>query len=321
MASAAAVLCSVASAQAAETSAVSAKAGGPEEDDKPFLIRPFLAMDVLSLELSNGDTDVAFEPNTQLAVGLRVGYGAFSISASVDVEASEDTSTYGKTEYLALQAGRAFRVADRELFVSLFLQYHEGLYVESASGLGSSQLPIVLPEMTVVSLGATVTYYLNPEFSYDATFVEFRPRAESVGSWTLRMSTGIMGFDNAGAPVIPEALRPEFGDVGTLNQSAAAYVGAMGGYSVDLRFWSRCFFAASLLIGATVAREAYTTDLGVEREGSFAPSALFGFALGYAGDTLHAGLATSADLEGSQAGDAEQSIIRTAVGVFVGVRF
>jgi hypothetical protein len=94
----------------------------------------------------------------------------------------------------------------------------------------------------------------------------------------------------------------------------------MGGYNIYLRFLDRGFLASSLLIGATIAREAHTAERGIERGGSVAPSALFGIALRYSGDTLHAGLAASADLEGAQAGRAEPSIIRSAVAVFAGVR-
>jgi hypothetical protein len=314
-------LASASAASAAEPSSIAIKAGEPGESEKPFLIRPFLALDELSLELTRGREDLSFVPNAQTAVGLRLGYAGFTISASVDVQASEDPRVYGQTEYLALQAGRAFRIAQRELFVSVFLQYHEGLYIENASDILSGSAPIVLPEMVVLSLGATATYYLNPEFSYDATFVEFRPHPETIGSWTLQLSTGLMGFDNGGVPIIPEALRARFGAEGTLNGSGALYVGGTGGYSVDLRLFERWFLAASLLVGATIAREGHTTDLGTEQGTTLAPSVAFAVALGYSGDTLHAGLSASADLEGSKAGSVEQQIIRTAVTLFVGVRF
>jgi hypothetical protein len=312
---------SLASAAAAEPSSMTVKPGEPGDNEKQFLLRPFISLDELSLELSRGRESLSFVPNTQTAVGLRLGYAGFSLSASADVQASEDPRLYGKSEYLALQAGRPFRIAQRELFVSVFFQYHEGLYIENTSDVASGSLPILLPEMTVLSLGATAAYYLNPEFSYDATFVEFRPRAETIGSWTLRMSTGLMGFDNRGVPVIPESLRARFGAQGTLNASGALYVGGTGGYCFDLRLLERWFLAASLLVGVTLAREGHTTDLGTEQGTTLAPSVAFAVALGYAGDTLHAGLSASADLEGSKAGSAEQQIIRTAVTLFVGVRF
>jgi hypothetical protein len=314
-------LASASAALAAESSSIAVKPREPGENDTQFLVRPFFALDQLSLELSRGRETLSFVPNTQLAVGLRLGYAGFTISASVDVQASEDPRVYGKTEYLALQTGRAFRIAQRELFVSLFLQYHEGLYIENTSDIPSASLPILLPEMSVLSLGATAAYYLNPEFSYDATFVEFRPRAETVGSWTLRMSTGLMGFDNRDLPVIPESLRARFGAQGTLSDSGALYVGGTGGYCLDLRLLQRWFLAASLLAGVTLAREGHTTDLGTEQGTTLAPSVAFAVALGYAGDTLHAGLTGSADLEGSKAGSVEQQIIRTAVALLVGVRF
>jgi hypothetical protein len=88
-----------------------------------------------------------------------------------------------------------------------------------------------------------------------------------------------------------------------------------------VRVHGRCFLASSLLIGATVARVAFATDDGEQRGATLAPSALFAIGLGYAGDTFHGGLAASADLEGSRAGDADQFIIRSAVALFAGVRF
>jgi len=311
-------------ARAAEPSSVAVKLGEPEgheEAEKKFLIRPFIAMDQLSVDVTRSDTTLAFVPNTQLAVGMRVGYSGFSISASFDVEASEDEDVYGKTDYLALQAGRAFRVADRELFISGFLQYHEGLYLENSGDIAPDSGPIVFPEMTVVSLGLTASYYLNPEFSFDDTFIEFRPREHTVGSWTLRLSTGLMGYDNADLPVVPEQARASFGAQGTLTGSAALYLGAMGGYSVDFRFFDSWCLAASLLIGVTIAREGHQTELGDEQSTTLAPSALFALALGYSGETFHAGIFTYADGEAYKSGPVQQDITRIAVALFTGVRF
>jgi hypothetical protein len=314
------------SARAAEPSAAGVKVGEPPETskstgvaEKKFLIRPFLAMDETSLDITRGDDTVSFVPNSRLAAGARVGYSGFSLSISFDVDDAEDASVYGTSDYLALSAGRAFRIADRELFVSGFLQYHEGLYVESTRS--DTGAPIVLPELFVFTVGLTATYYLNPEFSYDATFVEFLPRDTSIGSWTFRLSTGIMGFDNAGAPVLPDAARARFGDVATLNESGAIYVGAMGGYTLDLRLWRRWFFAPALLLGATFAREYYQTAERLARGGSIAGAAQVAFALGYSGDTLHTGIGVNVDFEGYDAGPAEQSIFRAAVMLFAGVRF
>jgi hypothetical protein len=309
-------------ARAAESSAAAAKLGEPEPREKKFLIRPFVAMDQLSLDVTRGDTTLDFVPNTQLAVGMRVGYSGFSISASFDVEASEDEDVYGKTDYLALQAGRAFRVADRELFLSGFLQYHQGLYLESSDDIAPGSGPLVFPELTVLSLGLTASYYLNPEFSFDDTFIEFRPREHTVGSWTLRLSTGLMGYDNADQPVVPEQVREQFGSKGTLTGSGALYVGAMGGYTLDFRFFDSWCLAGSLLVGATVAREGHSTLTGDEEQSTtLAPSALFALALGYSGETFHAGIFTYADAEAYQSGPIEQTITRIAVALFMGVRF
>lgn len=310
-----------ASAQAAEPSAATAKPGEPDEHDKLFLIRPFVALDELSLELTRGSQTLSFVPNTQLAVGLRLAYAGFSISGSVDVEASEDPEVYGTSDYLALQAGRAFRVAERELFISAFLQYHEGLYLENSVDIVPDSSPILLPEMVVLSLGLTATYYLNPEFSFDDTFIEFRPRLQTVGSWTLRLSTGLMGFDNAGVSVVPEPLRASFGDEGTLNWSSAFYVGAMGGYSIDFRFFDHWCLAGSLMAGATVASERHDIEQGRREGTTLAPAALFAIAFGYSGETFHSGIFAYVDLESYNAGPVEQNIIRAAAALFAGVRF
>jgi hypothetical protein len=45
------------------------------------------------------------------------------------------------------------------------------------------------------------------------------------------------------------------------------------------------------------------------------------FALGYSGDTLHAGIGATVDLESYDAGPAEQSIVRATGMLFAGVRF
>jgi uncharacterized protein DUF4421 len=322
------VVASSASAWAAEVSSATAKPRQPRQreareaaDEKRFLIRPFIAMDQLSLDVTRGDTTLAFVPNTQLALGLRLGYSGFSVSASVDIEASEDEAVYGKSDYLALQAGRGFRVAGRELFISGFLQYHEGLYLESSSDIAPGSGPLVFPEMTLVSLGVNASYYSNPEFSFDDTFVEFRPRAHTVGSWTLRLSTGLMGFDNADQPVIPEQRRASFGDQAGLTASAALYLGAMGGYTIDVRFFDSWCLAGSLLLGATLAREYHETDRGAERGVTLGPAALVALAFGYSGETFHAGIFAHADAEAYKAGPVEQDITRIAVAAFAGVRF
>lgn len=309
------------SARGDEPPAAGAGVGEPERREKKFLIRPFLALDELSLDLDRDGETLSFAPNTELAAGLRVGYAGFSLSGSVDIESSEDPDIYGRTDYLALQAGRAFRVAERELFVSAFLQYHQGMYLESSEDIVPGSAIVVLPEMTVLSLGLTATYYLNPEFSFDDSFIEFRPRARTVGSWTLRLSGGLMGYDNAGAPVVPEPRRASFGDEGTLAWSSAMYAGAMGGYSVDFRFWGDLCVASSLMLGVTVARERHDIELGRRSGISVAPSALFALALGYSGETFHAGLFAHADTESYTAGDVEQSLTRIAVAVFAGARF
>jgi len=313
-------------ARAAEQSAASVMMGEPAETsagsavaEKKFLIRPFFALDETSLDVTRGDETVSFVPNSRLAAGARVGYSGFTVSISFDIDDSEDPSVYGTTDYLALSAGRAFRIAERELFVTAFMQYHEGLYVENKRS--DAGTPIVLPELFVFTVGLTATYFLNPEFSYDATYVEFLPRDTSVGSWTFRLSTGVMGFQNAGAPVLPEAVRARFGEVDTLNESGALYVGAMGGYSLDLRLWRRWFFAPSLLVGATFAREYYQTSELFSRGGSIAAAVMAAFALGYSGDTLHAGVGATVDIQGYDAGHAEQSISRATGMLFAGVRF
>ena len=75
-----------------------------------------------------------------------------------------------------------------------------------------------------------------------------------------------------------------FGSDGTLTGSAALYLGAMGGYSVDFRFFESWCVAGSLLVGVTVAREGHRTDVRDEQSTTLAPAALFALALGYAGD-------------------------------------
>ena len=120
---------------------------------------------------------------------------------------------------------------------------------------------------------------------------------------------------------MPEQVRARFGSEGTLTGSAALYLGAMGGYTVDFRFFDSWCLAGSLLVGVTLAREAHQTDVSDEQSTTLAPSALFALALGYSGETFHAGIFTYADAETYNAGPIEQTITRIAVALFTGVRF
>jgi hypothetical protein len=100
--------------------------------------------------------------------------------------------------------------------------------------------------------------------------------------------------------------------------SARAAEASAASAKADFRFWKRWLLASSLLIGATVARAAHETDEGSRHATTLGPSAVFALAFGYAGDTFHAGLVTTDDLESSKAGPIEEGIIRTAVAMLVG---
>lgn len=298
----------------------------PAAPEKDFIVRPALGVVQLSFNLSNEqDDELEFEPNAPLVVGLKVGYRRYQLSGTISTGVAEDAATHGRTSFLDFQLARAFRVARRELVVGLFFQRYRGFHLANLDEADPSAEaePFILPDMRMQNAGGTLTYFLNPDFSYDDAFLEYAPRAAGSGSWALRCSLGNMLMDTGGTPLLPPAQRLNFGLVADLTALQATYASLGGGYAHDWRFGraSRYLLALALMVGLDVAVQAVTIGGATDSGLSLSPGAAMHLSFAYVGETVHAGIFAFADLETTKVEDATAQVLRGAAMAFIGVRF
>lgn len=300
-------------------------AGPPPADDKRFVIRPAIGSVLLGFELSDDDDDgraLEFEPNAPLVIGLKGGYRRFQLSGSIGVAATEEVATHGKTSFLDFQIAQAVKVARRELVVGLFFQSYRGFHLANTAALEpGATTPLLYPAMRMRNFGGTLTYFLDPEFSYDAAFLEFHPRSGGSGSFALRFTAGNMSMSSGGVSLVPASQQPRFARVAELTALDATYGGLGGGYAHDWRFWSGWLCALSVTVTLDVALQAVTIANVVRRGPSLSPGAAVAFAFAYAGPTVHAGINAFADIESTRVEGHTAETSRVTGMLFAGVRF
>jgi hypothetical protein len=302
----------------------SARADAPPPDDKRWLVRPLFGVNELDLELStDGAPDLSYTPNAKLMLGARLGYRRFQFSFTFNVPGTEeDTGKYGHSDYFDIQAATTFRAAGHEWLLAGFLQSYQGFFLENTEEIAPGAAPILFPDLGMATLGGSLTYFTNPSFSYDATFLDYRSRPNGAGSWAVRTTLGLMGFRNgSGASIIPMAAQERYAKVAGLNAAGSAFVSAGVGYTRDWLFGPHVFLAGSLMAGPTLALQSYELA-GVEtRAASVAPNGVFTLATGYIGDTFHSGLHVNVEGDATAIQGVTALMWRIFVAAFVGARF
>jgi hypothetical protein len=300
-----------------------ARAGEPAPDDKRWLVRPLFGVNLLELDLSHDDApDLNYTPNSRLMVGARLGYRRFQFSFTFNVPGTEeDTGKYGRSEYFDLQGATTFRAAGHEWLLSGFFQSYRGFFLENTEQLSPGAAPILYPNLNMAAAGGSLTYFTNPQFSYDATFLDYRHRPGGAGSWAFRGTLGLMGFDNEGASIIPMAAQTGYSQVAGLNAAGSVYLSAGVGYTRDWLFGEHGFLAGSVLAGPTFALQSYELNQVRTNNASLAPNAVVTLATGYIADTFHGGLYINAEGDSTAIHGATALMWRIFVAAFIGARF
>jgi hypothetical protein len=256
--------------------------------------------------------------------GARLGYRRLQASLTMNVPGTEeDIAKYGKSRYFDVQLGTTFRAADREWLLSGSFQVYRGFYLDNAGDVTPGTIPLY-PDLSMVSMGAAITFFFNPAFSYDATFLDYRYRPRSSGSWALRGSIGLMGWTNdttgPDKSIIPAGVRGAYGPLAGLNRSSSFYTGLSGGYAYDWVIRQHYFLSGALLVGGTRAQQTYEVDAVESSGSSISPAGVLTVASGYIGDTFHGGLYVNVDFDSTEIKDATATLIRAAVVFFAGAR-
>jgi hypothetical protein len=298
-----------------------------DEDRDEFLFRPFFGLSSLSLALESGEgagdsVTLDYQPNVALSVGARAGYGAYMASGSIATAPSNEPEIYGRSRYLDLQLAHSLRADEHEVVVGIFLQQYRGFYLEGAQRFDPSEMNVVtFPKMKATNIGVTMTFFLDPGFSYEDAFMEYRPERRSEGSWALRLSLGHMSVDTGGAALVPETQRARFGQATGLQSVEANFASATVGYAYDWMIGRGWFLGAQLLFGLNAATATMTMGEDRRRQPSFNIAGVFHLAAGYTGERFHGGLYAGSDLESLRVASSSLQLLRNFAIFFFGVRF
>jgi len=309
---------------AAVLAAGPARAQEAPPDDKRWLVRPLFGVNELDLELSDDNApDLTYTPNSRLMMGARLGYRRFQFSFTFSVPGTEeDPGRYGQSTTFDLQGATTFHARGHEWLLAGFFQSYRGFFLENTEELTPGAPPILYPELDMAMLGGSLTFFTNPEFSYDATFLDYRYRPRGMGSWAFRGTLGLMGFSNGGgASIIPVAAQARYPAVAALNATGSLYTSAGVGYTRDWLFGRHGFLAGTLMLGPTFALQSYELNQVETRAFSVAPNAVVTAATGYIGDTFHGGLYANFEGDSTAIHGTTALMLRIFVAAFVGARF
>jgi hypothetical protein len=290
---------------------------------KPFLIRPFFGISWLGFSvMGKEDPDVDLEPNASGVVGLRGGYGPFVASGSIGTSSQEDPAIYGKSSALDFQFSATTRIGGHEVLGSVFFQQYRNFFVENMEELGIDPAqPYRLPDMSTRNIGVALTYFTDPNFSYDDTFLECRVRPASEATWAFRLSAGYLAMDSGGLSLVPENQRERFGKAADLRTLDSRYASLAVGWASDWRLGAGFYIGMNGMLGLTAA--ARIARVGIEKliEPAFGPSVTYHLITGYAGDTFHWGYLATVELESTTFDDTTFAAIRAVNMLFLGLRF
>jgi hypothetical protein len=194
---------------------------------------------------------IRYRSNDNLLLGLGYTYSFLTINLSVKMPfINRDDETFGKTNYIDLQAHSIFRT----YIVDFYLQWTKGYYLSNPENiyrppLHQGEYP-VRGDMRTTILGLNVQYLFNSSrYSYKAAFLQNQFQRRSAGSpiagiegyWMLGMTDSVM-VDNS---------IPPSGFLGDqpFNQVDIANVGINGGYAYTFVWKEKLYLSLSEVIG------------------------------------------------------------------------
>ncbi len=288
-----------------------------------FIFRPYFGLSSVRVSLlADEDPDVVLVPNSSTALGLRAGYGPFVGSASIGVGTAEDPVVYGKSSSLDFGLSSTTKVGGHEVMGTVFFQQYRNFYAENMDELGIDPAhPYRLPDMKLRSFGVAATFFTDPNFSYDDTFLECRVRPTSEATWAFRVALGYLSFDSGGQSLVPPDQADHFGKAAQVSSLDSRYASASIGWASDWRLGAGFYIGMNGMLGLTAS--ARVAKLPTEKliEPAFGPQVTLHLILGYAGDTFHWGSLTTVDLESETFDDTTLAASRVVSTLFVGVRF
>ncbi len=270
-----------------------------------LVLSPYLSSSSNSLTIKpwndriDSSHSVDYEPNLRGGYGLSFSYRIVDFSIGFRQKLSaESERTYGKSTSL----GIGFRLwASRKVLTEFSLQSVNG-YANTSTPLYDTinftrQNPYEhRQDLGVFLIKMRLVYQFNPDkFSYRASF-GFSERQLKSSAGFLLSSQAYAEVVYADSALIPEKLRPHYGDAGRISEVSIAALGVAPGIGGT---WTkgRWFLTGVLFVGIDLQRLGYDVPgTGtVKSERKFAANADFRFSFGYNTPRVFFGFQNSTD--------------------------
>ncbi len=298
----------------------------PKAPEANYLARLFVGMNSLSLFLQHeGVDDVDYSPNPPMIVGATVGYKQYKLSFSFNAGSLEDTETFGETKYFDIAFDTPIQIDGHDLVAEVHYRRYKGFHVANTSSFDPSfqeeDPRLLAPELRLVSIGGSATYYFNPDLRHGAIFSDVRSGRRTMGSWTLHGGLGYQSARDSEGSIVPGPAQFAYGDQADLRGNEAVLLTLAPGYLYDWAISEHWFLTGYINAGAAGGVQRY--QVGDEKESglTFNVAVRLGFNAVYSGEMWHFGLFGGGALLATRVGQTDVAIMDLAVRAFGGARF
>ncbi len=305
------------------TTVSSAEADGSSftSPKRKFLIRPFIEIPGLNLELKSitaQDKVVVWAPNYRAQTGVSLSYDdLFGVAAAGKGDLKqEDADLKGNSSYSDFR----FRFPWRRVSVEFGYQRTQGFFAENTSSFAPGSALIKRPDLQLESKYLQFIGVLKPDhYSLAAAFDHSELQNSSGGSPIVILQIVETSFADSQA-LIPAELQPAFGAEALIKRGVFQTVNAGYGYGYLFRFGDTGYLFGQGLLGIGGQRgKAYSdTQEFSANESSFLVRSDVG--VGSSSDRMVGGLLLSIDSNSNKTSKTELARRLTLLSLFIGVR-
>lgn len=247
-----------------------------------------------SYSFTDGKNSLSYKANNSYSIGVGAAYRFLGANITVKIPGAlnQDTSRYGKTQKLDIQAF-AF---PRKITLDAYLQYYKGFYIAEKDILSNPLLNGmhgIRSDIQTVHLGLTGSYIFNAKrFSFRAAFLQNEYQKKSAGTPLLGGSIHY-NWVNGDSALIPADIRYEqFFNDARFNRIGILSAGMHIGYAYT---WvvAKHFFVTGVALAGAGGNYSFlrdnTSDFFEQKLG-FQANLSYKAAIGYNSETFYAGL-------------------------------
>lgn len=160
---------------------------------------------IFSLQDKGYAEKLKYLPNSPFNVGLGFNYKMIGINLGFNLPIINETSKYGKTNFIDLQS----HAYGRKLIVDFYLQRYKGYYLADnvVINFNNYDKVYIRPDLATLNFGVEIQYLLNwNKFTFRGAFLQNEIQLKSAGSPIIGAFVGLVNI-KADSSVIPKDLK------------------------------------------------------------------------------------------------------------------